>query len=316
MTKKNLSWIIIGGVLTLGAFSFLLVLGALTLSDGGGFGMGGDKIAVIPVEGVIGSEMAKTVNRQLRQYGEDSRVKAIILKVNSPGGGVTASEEIYREVKRVKEEKKKKIVVSMGTVAASGGYYISAPAERIFANSSTVTGSIGVIAEWMNLKELAEWAKVKSIVFKSGEFKDTGNLTRDMTDREKQYFQSMINELYNQFVTVVLEGRNGRGAEGMKLNEAKLRALADGRVYTGASAVENGLVDQVGDYQDALKYTAGLIGMKGEPTVVTPPEPREGISILDLIGLTKVGNILSKPGEWVGKVGEVDTSVKFKYQWQ
>jgi protease IV len=316
MTKKNLSWIIIGGVLALGAFSFLLVLGALTLSDGGGFGMGGDKIAVIPVEGVIGSEMAKTVNRQLRQYGEDSRVKAIILKVNSPGGGVTASEEIYREVKRVKEEKKKKIVVSMGTVAASGGYYISAPAERIFANSSTVTGSIGVIAEWMNFKDLAEWAKVKSVVFKSGEFKDTGNLTREMTDREKQYFQSMINELYNQFVTVVLEGRNGRGVEGMKLDEAKLRALADGRVYTGASAVENGLVDQVGDYQDALKYTAGLIGMKGEPTVVTPPEPRDGLSILDLIGLTKVGNILSKPSEWVGKVGEVDTSVKFKYQWQ
>ncbi len=316
MTRKNLSWIIIFGVLALGAFSFLLVLGALTLSDEGGFGFGGDKIAVIPVEGVIGPEMAKTVNRHLRQYGDDSRVKAIILKVDSPGGGVTASEEIYREVKRVRDEKKKKIVVSMGTVAASGGYYISAPAERIFANASTVTGSIGVIAEWMNLKDLAEWAKVKSIVFKSGEFKDTGNLTREMTERERQYFQGVINELYNQFVKVVLEGRNGRGAEGLKLDETKLRALADGRIYTGATAVENGLVDQIGDYRDALKYTAGLIGMKGEPTVVTPPVPREGLSLLDLVGLTKVGNLLSKPGEWVGKVGEMDTSIKFKYQWQ
>ncbi len=316
MTRKNLSWIIILGVVALGAFSFLLVLGALTLSDGGGFGFGGDKIAVIPVEGVIGPEMAKTVSRHLRQYGDDPRVKAIILKVDSPGGGVTASEEIYREVKRVKDEKKKKIVVSMGTVAASGGYYIAAPAERIFANSSTVTGSIGVIAEWMNLKDLAEWAKVKSIVFKSGEFKDTGNLTREMTERERQYFQGVINELYNQFVGVVLEGRNGRGAEGLKLDEAKLRALADGRIYTGASAVENGLVDQIGDYRDALKYTAGLIGMKGEPTVVTPPEPREGLSLLDLVGLSKVGKLLSKPGEWAGKVSEIDNSIKFKYQWQ
>lgn len=318
MKRNNLVWVVVIGLFALGAFSLLLVVGALALSDGGGFsGVGGDRIAVIPVEGVIGDDMAKNINQHLKQYGDDARVKAIILRINSPGGGVAASQEIYREVKRAKDEKKKKIVVSMSTVAASGGYYIAAPADYIFANPGTITGSIGVIAEWVNLKELAEWAKVKTVVFKSGEFKDTGSPTRDMTERERQYFQGMIDELYEQFVRAVAEGRKGRGAEGHKLDdEAKVRALADGRVFTGTTAKENGLVDAVGNYEDALKYTAGLIGMKGEPQVVTPPKPREGFSLLDLLGLTKVTNTLANPSEWPVKLSEMDTSVKFKYQWK
>lgn len=316
MKKSNVTWIVIIGLLALGAFCVLLVIGALALSDGGGFGLGGDRIAVIPVEGVIDSAMAKKVNQNLKQYGDDERVKAILLRVDSPGGGVAASEEIYRAVKRVKEEKKKKIVVSMSQVAASGGYFISAPADHIFANSSTVTGSIGVIAEWMNLKDLAEWAKVKPVVFKSGEFKDTGNPTRDLTDREKQYFQAMIDELYNQFVKVVLDGRKDRGPEDKKLNEERVRALADGRVYTGETALANGLVDKIGDYRDALKYTADLIKMKGEPNVVTPAEPRESFSILDLFGKSKLADVLTKPTEWPSQLGNLDTSVKFKYQWK
>jgi protease IV len=316
MKKSNVTWIVIIGLLALGAFSILLVIGALALSDGGGFGVGGDRIAVIPVEGVIDNEMAKKVNRHLKQYGEDDRVKAILLRVDSPGGGVAASEEIYREVKRVKEEKKKKVVVAMSQVAASGGYYISAPADYIFANSGTVTGSIGVIAEWVNFKELADWAKVKPVVFKSGEFKDTGNPTRDLTDREKAYFQGVIDELYNQFVKVVLEGRQGRGPEDKKLNEERVRALADGRIYTGETALANGLVDKIGNYQDALKYTAGLINMKGEPNVVTPPEPRESFSILDLLGKSKLADVIAKPTEWPRHLSDLDTSVKFKYQWK
>jgi protease-4 len=316
MKKSNVTWIVIIGLLALGAFSVLLVIGALALSDGSGFGIGGDRIAVVPVEGVIDGAMAKTVNRHLKQYGEDDRVKAILLRVDSPGGGVTASEEIYREVKRLKEEKKKKIVVSMSQVAASGGYFIAAPADHIFANSSTVTGSIGVIAEWLNMKDLADWAKVKPIVFKSGEFKDTGNPTRDLTDRERQYFQAMIDELYNQFVKVVLDGRQGRGPEDKKLNEERVRALADGRVYTGETALAHGLVDKLGNYQDALRYTAELIGMKGEPNVVTPAPPPQGFSLLDLVGKSKVAEVLSKPNEWPSQLGNLDTSVKFKYQWK
>jgi protease IV len=318
MKRNNLVWVVVIGVFVLGAFSLLLVIGALALSDGGGFsGVGGDRVAVIPVEGVIGDDMAKSVNQHLKQYGDDARVKAIILRVNSPGGGVAASQEIYREVKRVKDEKKKKIVVSMSTVGASGGYYIAAPADYIFANPGTITGSIGVIAEWVNFKELAEWAKLKTVVFKSGEFKDTGSPTREMTDEERRYFQGMIDELYGQFVRAVAEGRKGRGAEGRKLNdEAQVRALADGRVYTGTQALQNGLIDAEGNYEDALKYTAKLIGVKGDPQVVTPPKPREGFSILDLLGVTKVTGALSNPSEWPAKLGEIDTSVKFKYQWK
>ena len=316
MKKSNVTWIVIIGLLALGAFSVLLVVGALALSDGSGFGVGGDRIAVVPVEGVIDAAMAKTVNRHLKQYGEDDRVKAILLRIDSPGGGVAASEEIWREVKRVKEEKKKKIIVSMSQVAASGGYFIAAPADYIYANSSTVTGSIGVIAEWVNFRDLADWAKVKPVVFKSGEFKDTGNPTRDLTDREKQYFQALIDELYNQFVKVVLDGRQGRGPDDKKLNEERVRALADGRVYTGETALANGLVDKLGNYRDALKYTADLIGMKGDPNVVTPPVERESLSILDLLGKSKIAEVLSKPGDWPGQLSNLDTSVKFKYQWK
>lgn len=316
MRKSNVTWIVIIGLLALGAFSVLLVIGALALSDGSGFGVGGDRIAVVPVEGVIDGTLAKTVNHHLKQYGDDARVKAILLRIDSPGGGVAASEEIYREVKRLKEEKKKKIIVSMSQVAASGGYFIAAPADYIFANSSTVTGSIGVIAEWVNFKDLADWAKVKPVVFKSGEFKDTGNPTRELTDREKQYFQAMIDELYNQFVKVVLDGRQGRGPDDKKLDDSRVRALADGRVYTGETALANGLVDKLGNYRDALKYTADLIGMKGDPNVVTPPPERQSLSILDLLGKSKVVEVLSKPTEWPGQLSNLDTSVKFKYQWK
>ena len=315
MKKSSLVWVvIIAGVVFLG-FSFLLIIGALVISEGGGFtAMGGDRIAVIPIEGVIGDETAKTVNRYLKQYGDDGRVKAIILRIDSPGGGVAASQEVYTEVKRVKEEKKKTVVVSMGSVAASGGYYIACPADMIFANPGTVTGSIGVIAEWYNFKDLAEWAKVKPIVFKSGEFKDTGSPTRDMTPREREYFQGMINELYGQFVHAVAEGR--KGCKGCKegFDEERVRALADGRVYTGQAALDNGLVDKLGNYEDAVKKAAELVHITGEPQIITPPKPRDSFSILDLFGLTKIKNFM--PSQLPQSLSDLDTSVKFKYQWK
>ncbi len=151
MKRSSLIWVVvIAGVLLVG-FSLVLIAAAVMLSDGGGFsGLSGDRVAVIPVEGVINDETAKSVNRYLKQYGDDGRVKAIVLRIDSPGGGVAASQEIYREVRRVKEEKRKKVLVSMGSVAASGGYYIACPADHIVANPGTVTGSIGVIAEWLN----------------------------------------------------------------------------------------------------------------------------------------------------------------------
>ncbi|MCG3159066.1 MAG: hypothetical protein JMDDDDMK_00042 [Acidobacteria bacterium] len=315
MKRSSLAWILVIGAILCGLFVISLFAIMAVMSDGGGFSAGGDRIAVVPVEGVIDDGMAKEVNRHLKQYGDDSRVKAVILRVDSPGGGVSASQEIYREVKRIKEDKKKKVVISMGSVAASGGYYISAPADKIFANPGTITGSIGVIAEWLNYKELAEWAKLKPVTFKSGEFKDTGSPTRDLTDAEKKYFQAMIDELYGQFVGAVTEGRQGKGETGAELNKERVIQLADGRVYTGEAARKNGLVDEIGNYEDAVKATAKLVNIKGDPQIITPPKPKEGITLLDLLlGVTKITNV--SPSQLPGQLVNMDTSVKFKYQWK
>jgi len=313
MKRSSLAWILVIGAILCGLFVISLFAIMAVMSDGGGFSTGGDRIAMIPVEGVINDEMAKTVNRHLKQYGEDSRVKAILLRIDSPGGGVSASQEIYTEVKRVKE--KKKVVVSMASVAASGGYYIACPADKIIANQGTITGSIGVIAEWLNYKGLAEWAKLKPVVFKSGEFKDTGSPTRELTEAEKKYFQGMIEELYGQFVTAVTEGRNGKGAEGVELTRERVVQLADGRVYTGEAAKKNGLVDEIGNYEDAVKATAKLVNIKGEPQVITPPKQKEGFSLLDLLlGAAKISDV--SPSQLPGRLMDIDTSVKFKYQWK
>jgi protease-4 len=315
MKRSSLAWILVIGAILCGLFVVSLFAIMAVMTDGGGFSAGGDRIAVIPVEGVIDGEMAKTVNRHLKQYGGDSRVKAIILRIDSPGGGVSASEEIYREVKRLKEEKNKKVVVSMASVAASGGYYIACPADKIFANKGTVTGSIGVIAEWVNYKGLAEWAKLKPVVFKSGEFKDTGSPTREVTEAEKKYFQGVIDEFYNQFVGAVTEGRQGKGDAGAELTRERIVRLADGRIYTGEAAKKNGLVDEIGNYEDAVKATAQLAQIKGEPQVVTPPKQKEGLSLLDLLlGATKIKDI--SPSQLPNQLMDIDSSVKFKYQWK
>jgi protease IV len=314
MKRNSLAWILVIGAILCGLFVVSLFVIMAVMTDGGGLTTG-DRIAVVPVEGVINDEMAKTVNRHLKQYGDDSRVKAVILRVDSPGGGVSASQEIYREVKRLKEDKKKTVVVSMGSVAASGGYYVACPADKIFANPGTVTGSIGVIAEWLNYKALAEWAKLKPVVFKSGEFKDTGSPTRELTEAETKYFQAMIDELYNQFVGAVTEGRQGKGEAGAELTRERVAQLADGRVYTGETARKNGLVDEIGNYEDVVKATAKLAQIKGEPQIVTPPKQKEGLSLLDLLlGATKIKDI--SPSQLPNQLMDIDSSVKFKYQWK
>src|SRR6202048_894807 len=180
--SRTLLWILIGG----GAF-FLFVLAVfslvyLTLHAGGGessLGGFGDRIGVVDLDGVILSP--QPVVGQLKKFGDDSSIKAIILHVNSPGGGVAASEEIYREVNRIRDEKKKRIVVSIETVGASGAYYVAAASDKIYADKGSVVGSIGVIAEWVNYGELLRWAKLHAITLKAGEFKDVGNPTREMT---------------------------------------------------------------------------------------------------------------------------------------
>jgi protease-4 len=272
--SHTLLWILIGG----GAF-FLFVLAVFSLvyltlhasRNDVAFSGFGDRIGVVDLDGVILSP--QPVVGQLKKFADDSSIKAIILHVNSPGGGVAASEEIYREVKRVREEKKKQVVVSIETMGASGAYYIASASNKIYADQGSIVGSIGVIAEWVNYGDLLKWAKLKSIVFKTGEFKDTGNPTRELTPAEQAYMQSLINNMFGQFVRAVADGR------GMKFDDVK--AIANGKVWTGEQALSMKLIDNVGDFEAAVKDTAKSVGISGEPTLVRPEKDRR--TLLDLM---------------------------------
>jgi len=294
-------------VLIIAGFGFvffvaIILLAALLFSREGGFiGLGGDRIAVVYLEGVIFN--SKTINESLKTYGDDSRVKAILLRMDTPGGGVAASQEIADQLKWLRNEKGKKVVISMGSVGASGGYYIACAADKIYANPGTITGSIGVIAEWVNYGNLLKWAQLRPEVFKSGEFKDVGSPTREITPKEREYLQGLINQMYEQFVGAVAEGRT-------TLTRERIKQLADGRVYTGEEALREKLVDELGNYEKALKGTAELVGIRGEPQVVTPPKPRRG-SILDLLTSTDVGEILS--GNTLQPPG---STLQFEYLWK
>jgi protease-4 len=272
--SRTLLWVLIGG----GAFLlFVLAVFALvylTLHAGGsestldGFG---DRIGVVDLEGVILSP--HPVVDQLKKFGDDSSIKAIILHVNSPGGGVAASEEIYREVKRVREEKKKRVVVSIETVGASGAFYVSAAANKIYADEGSIVGSIGVIAEWMNYGDLIKWAKLKNVVIKTGEFKDTGNPARDLTPAEQAYMQSLIDNMFGQFIKAVADGR------GLKFDDVK--AIANGKVWTGQEALSMKLIDNIGDFEAVVADTAKSVGIKGEPVLAHPEKDRR--TLLDLL---------------------------------
>ncbi len=273
-SSRTLLWIVIGG----GAF-FLFVLAVfvlvyLTLRTGEQTSFGssfGDKIAVVDLEGVILSPAS--VVEQLKKYGDDDSVKAIILHVNSPGGGVAASEEIYRAVKRIRDEKKKRIVASIETVGASGAFYVVSGCNKVYADEGSIVGSIGVISEWVNYGDLLRWAKMKEIVMKTGEFKDTGNPTRELTPAEQAYLQSLINNMYGQFIHAVAQGRN--------MKDEQVRAIADGKVWTGQQALSMKLIDQIADFQGAVYDTARAVGIKGEPTLVRSEKDRK--TMLDLL---------------------------------
>ncbi len=273
--SRTLLWILVGG----GVF-FLFVLAVFTLvyltlrsdrdHDYITTGSGG-KIAVVDIEGVIISPK-KTV-RDLKKFADDDSVKAIILRLNTPGGGAAASEEIYRAVRRIRDEKKKRIVASVETVGASGGYYIASATNRIFANDASIVGSIGVIVQWFNYGDLLRWAKVKDVVIKAGEFKDTGDPARELTPAEKEYIQGMVDNMHSQFIHAVADGR------GMK--EEDIKGIADGKVWTGQQALALKLVDQIADFDAVVKDTAKAVGIKGEPALVRPEKERR--TLLDLL---------------------------------
>lgn len=220
---------------------------------------GHGNVAVVEVLGGIFD--SKPIVEKLRDLRKDDDVKAVVLRIDSPGGSVSASQEIFDSVKELRAVKP--VVASMGTVAASGGYYIAAPASKIVANPGTVTGSIGVRLELMNVQDLLEWAHLKSITLKSGRFKDVGSATRPMTEEEKDYLERILAEMHLQFKKAVADSR------GLSLEEVE--KIADGRILTGQEAVAAKLVDETGSMERAFRVAADLAGIKDEPEIFYPP---------------------------------------------
>lgn len=248
-------------LLTLGAIFIFFLLLIVVIGKISGRSSGfvlGDKIGYITIAGAI-TESEKIID-QIDRFKEDASVKAIVLRVDSPGGGVSPSQEIFDEVKAAAAVKP--VVVSMGSVAASGGYYVAVPAQRILANPGTITGSIGVIMQFTNFEELLGKVGLKSQVVKSGLHKDIGSPVRPMSAEDRAILQSLIDDVYAQFVQAVAESRN--------MDLEKVRLLADGRIFTGRQALQEGLVDELGGYRDAIRVAAELAGIEGKPKVIHP----------------------------------------------
>ncbi len=267
-------------------FVIAVVSLAITLLQKGGVPIG-DKVGLVRIEGPIVD--SKNATDEIGDYAKDPSIKAIVLRVDSPGGAVAPSQEIYEEVKKAMA--KKKVVVSMGSLAASGGYYISSPATRIVANPGTLTGSIGVIMEIPNIEGLMNKVGVKTEVIKSGKHKDIASMFRSMGKEEKEILQGVLDDVHEQFIESVAEGR--------KMPVEKVTALADGRIFTGRQALDAGLVDELGNLDDAVKVAAKLSGIKGEPEVVTK---KEKLSVIDLLR-----------GKFPKELTDIFPSVKIKY---
>ena len=279
-------WLIIvagvcGGLLLFFGVSFLLV--ALLITDEGSFGSG-KAVGVVEVKGII-LDSQETI-RRLRECGKNDRVKAVVLRIDSPGGVVGPSQEIHEEVRKLAA--KKKVVVSMGSLAASGGYYIAAPASIIYANPGTITGSIGVIIKLSNMQELMDKVGVKVTTIKTGKYKDIGSSSRPMTEDDKALLQGVIDSSYGQFVKAVAEGR--------KLPEAQVRLLADGRIFTGEQALALKLVDRLGNMEDAVAEAGRLGGIEGEPARFRPKKERKLLDMLVEETASQIGGMARRQG--------------------
>lgn len=247
---------------------FFLSLYSLARLSGVPMATGGEKVGVVPVVGVILD--SREVIEQLKRFEEEGDIKALVIRINSPGGGVGPSQEIFREVERVS---KKRVVASMGGVAASGGYYVALGAEKIFANPGTITGSIGVIMEFSNVEGLLKKLGLESYTIKSGKFKDTGSPLRQMTPEERKLLEGVVGDVHQQFVEAVVKKR--------KLSKEAVQKVADGRILTGRQAKELGLVDEIGNLEDAIAEAAKMAGIKGKPEVVYAKRTR--FSLLEFL---------------------------------
>lgn len=256
----------------------------------------GAKVGVVEVLGAIDS--SDEIVADLIDFRDDDSIKAIVLRIDSPGGGVAPSQEIHEEVRKVVELKP--VVVSMGSVAASGGYYIATPAVRIVANPGSITGSIGVIMEFANIQGLLKKVGLQNEVVKSGAHKDIGSMVRPMTDEDRRILQGMIDDVHDQFVEAVAVGRG--------LETEKVRSLADGRIFSGRQAQKLGLVDELGGLEDAIDLAAELGNIDGKPDVVYPQ--RKAPRLLDYLIDTTVTRLAREVrGELSGGIRYLWTGV-------
>jgi protease-4 len=260
-------------------FGFFLLLFSSTDSRETGWGAGsGPRIGVVELTGVIGD--TRDLVGSLHELRKDSGIKAIVVRIDSPGGAVGPSQELYQAILRAR--KSKKVVCSLGTVAASGGYYVASACDRIVASAGTITGSIGVISQMPHVQDLLALLHVEVDTIKSGPLKDAGSPTRSMTAAERNFFQHFVNDIYEQFLADVAAAR--------KIDKDELRLIADGRVLTGKEALDAKLVDKLGNLEDALEEAAHLAGATGDPVPVFEKKPGRGF----------VGELLRGALDWAG----------------
>jgi protease-4 len=222
----------------------------------------GEKVGVIEIEGMMTE--AREVIEQIKTFRERESIKAIVLRINSPGGPVGPAQEIYREIEKSVEEKK--VVASLGSIAASGGYYVASAADRIMANPGTITGSIGVVMGYTNFQELFKKIGLSPVVIKSGEYKDLASPVREMSEKEREILQTFTDNIHTQFIEDVAQGR-GESPDA-------IRKIADGRIFSGETAMQYGLVDRLGNLADAIEWAGRLGGIKGKIRSVYPPEKK------------------------------------------
>ena len=276
--RKYSYWII-------GSLLFIIILTVIPWEDTLPFG---PKVGVVEINTPItGSKQAV---KDLNYFSDKANIIAIVVRLETPGGGVAASQEIYEKVRKISEEIKKPIIASMGGVAASGGYYIALGADTILANPGTATGSIGVIMTYPVIGELMDKLGVQYETIKSGNFKDSGSLFRNLTEQERIYFQDLIDDLHSQFVSVVANERN--------MSYDNVAKLATGQVYSGKQALAAGLIDVLGTFEDAVHLAARKAGYLDKPEVVYPPEEKKGLLDLllgDILQGSSIGNLLMYP---------------------
>ena len=242
-----------------GCLAFISLLGGDSISKYKG-SPDEDSILVMKLEGIIfdKSEFLEDLNK----YIKEKKVKGVLIRIDSPGGGTAASQEIYKEILRLKALHKKPVVMSIGSIGASGAFYISMAGDKIIANEASLLGSIGVIIYLSNLEKLYEWAKIENYVVKTGEFKDSGTQFRPITNRERDLFQDLIDQFLSHFKNVIVENR--------KLSEEVVDQFADGRVFSGETALLQGFIDQTGTYYEALNFIGEITGLGANPEVFEP----------------------------------------------